>query len=79
MIYAQFYHLSVPHQWNNYKSEPIEACSDRSVIILDGRSSSDTHHEIAQIECLKRGYIGYSLHKGESFTRSSIISKYKAV
>lgn len=79
MVFAQFYQLSVAHHWNNYKSEPIEACGDRSVIILDGRNSSDTHHKLAQIECIKRGYIGYTLHRGDSFSRSYITAKYKAI
>lgn len=79
MIYAQFYQMSVAGEWNNHKSEPIEACGDRAVIILDGRNTSTTHHEIAQGECIKRGYIGYSLHSGESFSRSKPISEYKAV
>lgn len=79
MIFAQFWQMPVAGPWNNDKSEPIEACGDRAVIILDGRSSLETHKEIAEITCRQRGFIGYTLHKGESFTRSNPITKYKAV
>lgn len=70
MIYAQFYHLGV------ISKTPIEACGDRSVIILDGRNSSATWHEIAARECAKRGYIGWRLFRGETFTRSRAVSSY---
>jgi hypothetical protein len=79
MIYAQFWQMSVAHQWNNFTSAPIEACGDRAVIILDGRNSMATHREIAKVECTKRGYIGYTLHKGESFTRSKPITEFEKV
>lgn len=79
MIYAQFWQMSVAGYWNNNTSSPVEGCGDRSVIILDGRNNVETHHEIARAECVKRGYIGYSLHRGESFTRSSTIAKFQKV
>ena len=77
MTYVQFYNLSVSGYWNNHTSEPIEACGDRGVVILDGRESKDSHIAIAESECAKRGYIGYSLHKGDSFSRSVTIKPYK--
>lgn len=79
MIYAQFWMMSAPGYWNNHKSTPVEACGDRGVVILDGRNSRVTHHEIAKAECAKRGYVGYSLHAGESFTRSAVISTFQPV
>ena len=71
MIYAQFYHPSC------LDGKPIEACGDRSVIILDGRQNRKTWKETAQTECKKRGYIGWSLYSGETFTRSTQISPLK--
>lgn len=66
MYFASFYQPSAidPNQL-------IEACGDRAVIILDGREHAATHHQISAIECRKRGYKAYQLHKGESFTRVS--------
>ena len=50
-------------------SRLIEACGDRAVIITDGRLSSDKQHKIAREECIKRGYLAYQRHIGESLTR----------
>lgn len=76
MVFAEFYHMSVPGDWNNNVSKPIPACGDRAVIILDGRRSRDAHLRIAREECKRRGYIGFKLHSGESFTRSKELSPY---
>ena len=51
------------------KTKLVEACADRSTIIIDGRLSSDNQHKIAKEECIKRGYLAYQRHIGESFTR----------
>lgn len=69
MVYAQFLQRGV------MTGAIIEATGDRGVIILDGRESKNSHHAIAETECNKRGYIGWQLFKGESFTRSSPISE----
>lgn len=63
MYFAQFY------QFGAVSGKPIEACGDRSVIILDGRESRASHNGIALVECRARGYVGYSLHKGSGFNR----------
>ena len=68
MYYVQFF------QKGAVSGQPIEACGDRSVVILDGRESRYDHNAIAAYECAKRGYIGWQLFKGETFTRSSPIS-----
>jgi hypothetical protein len=77
MIYAQFYHDSTG--WNGIDfSGPVKlipACGDRSVVILDGRQNMATHRDIALAECRKRGYKGFTLCRGESFTRSAEIRK----
>lgn len=65
MYFASFYQASV------MTGEPIEACGDRSVIILDGRQHAADHHRIAAQTARERGYIGYSLHKGETLNRVS--------
>lgn len=72
MKWIQFYHLStgyiagtIPPQFGEPK--PIEACGDRSVIIIDARRRVDEHHRIATVEGKKRGYIGYTLNSGERF------------
>jgi hypothetical protein len=64
-VFAQFWQMSVA--WGDNPSKPIEACGDRAVIILDGRNSSDAWHAIAANEAKKRGYIGYTIHKGDRF------------
>jgi len=73
MIFAQFYQKAI---WPIGTEEIIEASGDRSVIILDGRERNQTHHAIAAHECKKRGYAGYKLFRGETFTRSVPISEY---
>lgn len=76
MIYAQFYTRSAIDP-----ERIVEACSDRAVIILDGRRSRSTHNAIARDECNKRGYTGYTIHKGDGFgeSRSRILQTYIAI
>ncbi len=59
--------------------EPVEACGDRAVIVLDGRSRPQTHVEIARKVCLKRGYIGFTLHMGETFMRASNVRELELI
>lgn len=59
MHFAQFYQRSAIDA-----SKLIEACGDRAVIILDGRTSSQEHARIAERTARERGYLGYTLHKG---------------
>lgn len=65
MRFVTFYQPSVLDA-----SKLIEACGDRAVVVLDGRNNADTHHDIAKRECIKRGYVAYQRHIGESFTRA---------
>ena len=76
MIYAQFYTKSAIDP-----DRIIEACGDRAVIILDGRNSRSTHNAVARDECKKRGYIGYTIHKGDGFgeSRSRMMQTYISV
>lgn len=70
MIYAQFFQPSATN-----KETLIEACGDRSVIILDGRNSKATHNDLARTEAVKRGYSAYQLMSGATFTRSAPIGQ----
>jgi hypothetical protein len=67
MIYAQFYHYDL-------SGNLVEACGDRSVVIIDARLKSRTIGELAAEECKKRGYIAWAIFKGESFTNSVRVS-----
>lgn len=78
MRYAQFYHMSVNYD-GKHPSRPIEACGDRSVLILDGRNRVEVSASFAENECKKRRYVGFSIHEGETFNRSRQITKFKAV
>lgn len=69
MIYIQFFQRSELNA-----AIYLSACGDRAVIILDGRQSRQTHNDIAYNECPKRGYVGWKIMQGESFTRSSPIT-----
>jgi len=76
MYFAEFYQMStgyvagsIPPRFDDARKKPIPASGDRSVVILDGRQHAGARHQIAAEECRRRGFIGYKLHKGESFTR----------
>lgn len=67
MIYAQFYHYDL-------SGNLVEACGDRSVVIIDARQRRSTVGEIADDECKKRGYVAWAIFKGKSFTNSVQVS-----
>jgi hypothetical protein len=71
MHFASFYQN--PVNYGQPDLSPVEACGDRATIILDGRSKPHTHVYIARRECIKRGYVGFTLHMGETFTRASMV------
>lgn len=75
MKYIQFWHKPV----ERFSDSPVEACGDRSVIIVDGRWSIDRITELAKVECQKRKYYGFSIHQGESFTRSRVIKAFQVL
>ena len=77
MIYAAFY--QAPVNYGQADLSPIEACGDRAVIVLDARQRPQTHVTIAARECAKRGYLGFSLHMGETFTRASMIRPMRLI
>lgn len=49
----------------------IEACGDRSVLIIDGRESAWCHHWHAKAWAKRHGFDAYKLCKGETFGRVS--------
>ena len=67
MIYAQFYHYGL-------SGNLVEACGDRSVVIINALLRMSTINEIAAKECKKRGYIAWAIFKGGSFTNSVRVS-----
>jgi len=69
MIYAQFYDKKLDGKIDH-------ALGDRAVVVLDGRCSVASNRWVAYTECRKRGYLGYSLHAGDSFTRSKQLTPY---
>lgn len=77
MHFAAFYQN--PVNYGQSDLSPIEATGDRSVIILDGRERAASHVTIARAECIKRGYVGFTLHMGETFTRSSMVRPLERV
>ena len=69
-VYAQFWSLdtgyiagSNPPKFGDPR--PAQATGDRAVIMLDGRNRSEAWHAIAADEAKRRGYVGYTLHRGE--------------
>jgi len=64
MIFAQFYQKSATGP------ELVEACGDRSVIILDGREHLQTIIEFSRVECARRGFVAFALFRGDTFSRS---------
>jgi len=80
MIFAEFYHLSTGYPSYTAKDiKPIPACGSDSVLVIDGRLSRDNMHYAAIERCISRGYIGYTLNSGESFTRGREFAKYRGV
>ena len=86
MIYAEFYHIStgyvagtIPPQFSDTARKPIPACGSDSVLKIDGRLNAYNRVRVASDVCLKRGYLGFTLNAGESFTRSREIRKYQSV
>lgn len=55
-----------------------EGMGDRSVIILDGRESLRSHIDISRDECIKRGYIGFTINRG-TFTNSHIVRQLEII
>lgn len=79
MVFAEFYQNSIPNPWNNFCSSPVSACGDRAVIILDGRERPASWAEVAREECKKRGFVGFTLNKGRSFSDSAVFRELELI
>lgn len=81
MIFAEFYHDSTGWNGKDFTGpvKLIPACGDRSVIILDGRHNRARQAATARAECIARGYKGFTLNAGETFTRSSEVRPLERV
>ena len=77
MRFAQFFHMSVPGEWNNHKSSPIEACGDRSVFILDARNRLVISDADARVFGKRHDFCGYTIHEGKSFSTNRLIQPYR--
>lgn len=85
MLYAQFHHMStgyiqgsIPPRFDGEK-KPIPACGSDAVQIIDGRYSIAHAAHIARQTCEIRGYVGFTIERGESFTRSTVVRAYEGV
>lgn len=74
MIYAEFWHPAA-----NDPDRLIPACGDRAVVVIDARLRMGSIVRIAREECRKRGYQGYSLHRGRGFSNSAVIAAMQEV
>lgn len=70
--FAEFYQRGV------VTGDPIPACGDRSIIILDGRNLPIHWVSIAREECAKRRYIGFTINRG-SFSNSRITRELEII
>ena len=75
MIFAEFYHDSTG--WNGKDfSGPVKlipACGSDSVLPIDARLNVIRAAGMAREVCKRRGYKGFTLNAGESYTRNRAI------
>ena len=83
MKYVQFYTRStgyvegsIPPRFDEALKLPIEACGDRGVMIVDASIRPSKVAAIAASEAVKRGYIGYRVFQGRTFTDAKPISGF---
>jgi hypothetical protein len=81
MRFADFYHASTG--WNGRDhSGPvtlIPACGSDAVLVIDGRWGEARAVAYAREVCLKRGWRGFTMNAGESFTRSRVTRRLEVV
>lgn len=63
-MYAQFYTTGV------MTGEPIEACGDRAVLILDARYKFTKYIVTCKRHAKKHGFIGYKFVKADRFIQT---------
>lgn len=76
MTFAQFFHLStgyipgsIPPLFAPAARKPIPVCGSDGILYLDGRFNLERQALTARDICRQRGFIGFTLHKGESLLR----------
>ena len=77
MTYVQFFTMStgyvagtIPPRFDAANRQPIEACGSDGVHILDGRYRLARCIDVARAECRRRGFVGFTIMQGETFSRS---------
>lgn len=63
-VYAQFF-ICIASTDPHIAPIPFEACGERSIIILDGRTKRVDMLRTAKEECIKRKYEAFQLRRGE--------------
>lgn len=70
---------TVPPQFSPDHVRPIPALGSDGVAVFDGRWSKEHCAAVARDIARKRGFIGFTLEAGESFTRSRVIRKLELI
>lgn len=83
MRFVQFYQRStgyvpgsIPPKFDPAQVQPIAATGDRGVMIIDQRIRAKSAGEIAATECKNRGFIGWRMFEGSSFSQCRPVSGY---
>ena len=86
MIWAQFWtestgyvEGSMPPRFEETAVRPIEACGSNGYMRLDARRSKYNNAGIARAECVKRGWLGFSLIVGDALCRTYVYRGYEQV
>ena len=84
MRFAQFFTMSTGYIPGTIPPEfgtpsPIEACGSNAVLIIDGRLSLHNATTTAAKVAKERGYVGFSIHQGESFSSSRELAGFKEI
>lgn len=76
MKFAQFFHLStgyisgsIPPVFDESARKPAPACGSDGILYLDGRHGLPRQAAQARKVGRQRGFIGFTLHAGESLLR----------
>ena len=82
MRFAQFWTMSTGYIPGTIPPEfgtpsPIEACGSNAVLVIDGRLSLHNAIVVAAKVAKERGYTGFSIHKGESFSNNRELMGFK--
>lgn len=82
MIYAQCYVLdtgyvpgTIPPDFTGAR-KPTEACGSDGVLVLDGRWSLGRKDACAALYGRRRGFVGYRLYQGRTFTEARPCGPY---